>query len=1021
MNIMPIRRSVLAMVRPAIMASIPAILLAASPGHAQGDAGLEVPVRMGDHADFGRVVFDLPKGAAFDVAIEGDRALVVLRGAGDLAQPAGVPRNMVSLRTGPNSVTLVLTPGARLHAWRIGDRLVLDAMDAAPTPNQARSAEPPPGTRRVAALTIPLAAATPPEPLPAPRPPPARVGSPPKVVRPSRDPISHALPAVPPLAMTRTGPAVTQPEAGLAKAPEAAPVAPVVRESLGAKDAPAVQDGLGPKEDGAPAHAAPPAETPAKKETLAISKPLVATPTPPAFVLKADADVGAAAFRRGPLGVVVLDRRIPIEAPPGLAGAVVELGAVSTMVHMPLTADQVLSLSRTPAGWAVAIATTTPERTMAPQPGDQGLVFTVPRAGRVVAVLDPLTGGTLLVGVSQAAGPAAAAPDGRRTPDYAVLPTWLGVAIEPLTDRIDLRASTPGFVLTGAPPAAAMPVAIRGRRFDIPDEPAEALMNRLQAQLASAAAAPPRARTKDRMAAAQTMVALGMGMEAQSLLQRVAADDPQAAADARVQALTGIAAVMAGRPDEAPGLDDPRLDEVSKRDASPRDPSLKDAPPDEARTGPPDEVTLWRGVRDRRRGLTTAATSRLSSQAPLVQAYPPTLRRVLWPDVAEAAVQAGVPIATDALPPFARAMQLERQGKAEEALAAYAALDAGSDRLDQVRAAARLIELRLAGGQIGPGKAADAMERLSFAWRGDAREAGMRIRAAELRAASGGWRAALDALRQTETQFPDQKPLIQARKTAAFQAMLDTQGGGMSPLDLVLLAAEYADCVPDGAAGATLAALLADKLLALDLPARAIPVLQGLMRGAQAGPVRAEFGHRLALLLLEAGDPAGAIAALQASAAPAIAPALSEARALVTAKALAAQGDLSGAVAALTEIGTAAADDLRATIMAKAGDVQGSLGALADLAAKLVPTEGPLSDAAQDVLMREASAAVRAPDPALLRTLERYAPRMTGARADVFRVLTAAPLAATSELPRAARELALARTIPQRLQVLGEK
>ena len=492
------------------------------------------------------------------------------------------------------------------------------------------------------------------------------------------------------------------------------------------------------------------------------------------------------------------------------------------------------------------------------------------------------------------------------------------------------------------------------------------------------------------------MLALGLGPEAHALTQLVAADDPQAAADAQFQALTGTAAVLANRLDEAAGLDDPRLEASS-------------------------EIQLWRGLRDRRLGRETPAARALPEAVALAWSYPETLRRTVWPDVAEAAVEAGVQVPPERLTPFTRALLLERGGKVEAAIAAYQALQNGPDRLDQVRGAIGGTELRLAAGQIGAGEAADMMERQAFAWRGDRREAAIRLRGAALRAAAGGWRAALDSLRETERLFPEQRDAIGAQKAMVFQTMLSADGGAMSPLDVVLLAADYADCVPTGPTGAGLAALLADKLMALDLPARAIPVLQGLVQGAPPGPARAEFGARLARLLLEGGNPAGAEAALQASAAPGLPAPLQEARGLVQAKARAAQNDTPGAIAGLMNIGGAAADDLRASLLADKGDWPGSLQALNDLATHLVPAAGPLPDAAQDVLVRQASAATQAADGPALRRLEASAPRMSGPRADLFRILTSAPVTGPAELPRAAKDLTLARAIPSRLQELGAR
>ena len=709
------------------------------------------------------------------------------------------------------------------------------------------------------------------------------------------------------------------------------------------------------------------------------------------LLVRAAADVGVAALQRGDEGVIVFDRRIPVPLAP--AGGIWTTGAVSTTLQLTLATGEYIDLERVAEGWIVRRLAERPTSALQPSPLSDGVSFGLKRPGRAITILDPVTGGPLLVGTSLDVGTDVAVADLRRTPDYTILPTVIGVVIEPSSDHIDFHPTRTGFLLSGGSTVALSRAPVGSRRFEFSDQPLPMLLNRLRAQLTGAAASAPRARTRDRVAAAQTMLALGMGAEAQSLMQLVVADDPQAAADAEVLALGSMAAVLAGRVTEAEGLDDPRLDGT-------------------------DEMALWRGFRDRRLGRDTPAARHLATVAPLAMAYPAPLKNLIWPEAAEVMAEQGLPLADDVAPGFARALQLEHAGKIEEALTAFDEIAAGQNRLDQVRASARAAELRLSAGQLTPGAAAAVLERQSFAWRGDARELGLRMRAAELRGAAGEWRAALDALRVIEAQFPEQHAGIQSRKAAVLQAMLQSEGNGLSPLELVLLAAENADGVPESLQGGVLAKLLADKLLALDLPARAIPVLQGLMQAAPAGEPRAELGMRLAQLLLDGNDATAAVTALKASASADLSPALRESRAMLGARARAAQGDIAGASAGLFELGTAAADELRADVLEGAGDWRGCLAALTDLVAKQVPSDGALNEAAQLLLLRQASAAARVPDPAMLHAMERYATRMTAPRSDLFRLLTAGPVSGTADLPRAAQELKLARALPEQLSTI---
>lgn len=923
------------------------VFLLASCAALAGSGGLparaqtETAVRVGDHAGFGRVVFDLPDGATYKATLDANQVWLSFQGAGLVTQPLTLPNNVLLVQGGQDTATILLQPGMKGRVFRLDNRLVVDVverLDHAPPPR-----------------SIPAAAPRPPPPPELPT----------IITVSARREMARPIP----LAVRPAGPPTAPAPAPLAEPHASAPVVPVAADPLSAPVA---------SPDTAPIQAAAPTLAPQPTAPPALS-----------FLLQAAPDVGVAAFRRGTMAVVVLDRRLPPQPLPD--GGTWIQAAVSTTIRLPLPPPAALRLDRVPAGWMVASVATAQDGTLAPVSSEDGVRLAAPRPAGVATVTDPDTGGILLVGTVLEAAQAAAVGVPRQTPDMALLPTWLGVAVLPVADTVDLRATTRGFVLAGNAPVAAPEGTVQTRRFDFSDIPTAALLNRLRAQQAGAAASDPRARSHERTGAARSMIALGLGAEAQSLLQIVAADDPQAAADVEVTGLAAIAAVLAGRPGEAAGLDDKRLDGT-------------------------DELAMWRGLRDRRLFRVTDDADRLGRFVPMALSYPAPLRREIWPDVAEAAVEAGVAVPADSLPPFAKALVLDRGNQLDKALAAYAVLADSPDQYDSIRAKARAVELRLAAGRIGPKEASAALNHAAFEWRGDRREMDLRLRAAELQAAGGDWRAALDMLRTAGLAFPDAQDAIRIRKAAVLQSMLAANGAGLSPLDTVLLAGQFGDAVPDGPAGGALARLLADKLMALDLPVRAVPVLQGLMQTAPAGEPRAEFGARLAQLLLDGGAASAAGDALAASEAPDLPTSLVATRSLLQARVKAALGDMAGATAQLFGLGTASADDLRATLLQGAGDWRGSLSALTDLAAKRVPSEGPLSEDAQDVLVRQASAAAQVPDPAALQLLNRSADRLTGPRRELFRVLTEAPVAVSRDLKRAGQDLAAARLVAQRMQ-----
>ena len=233
---------------------------------------------------------------------------------------------------------------------------------------------------------------------------------------------------------------------------------------------------------------------------------------------------------------------------------------------------------------------------------------------------------------------------------------------------------------------------------------------------------------------------------------------------------------------------------------------------------------------------------------------------------------------------------------------------------------------------------------------------------AELRTLASQWRPALESLRQTEALFPEAKARVAALKSGVFTLLLFAKNETLNPLEIVTIAGDFADCIPDGKDGERLAGLLAEKLVALDLPSRAIPVLQRLIDGTTSPAGKAEFALRLAKLQLDADDPAKAEAVLSSIDPETLGPQGAEQRLLLLARARAGRGDPVGAATLLAAMDTAASEDMRAALLAKAGDWQGSLQALQKLAAKSVPDTGDLTEQQQDIIMRQATAAVQAND-----------------------------------------------------------
>ena len=944
----------------------PALLDPSVTAPASGASPRAAAVRTGSHRDFGRIVVAPGKGPAPRANAEGDRVFVTLPDADTVVEPIAVPRNVRAIQRGPGRLEVTVVAGTRLRIKREGRRLVIDIVDppaprAAVVSDAARRPEAGAGAPRMKPPTLAL------PPIPA-----ATVGE---------NAPEHRHEAMPP-----------------------AVVPPVVAVDLALRPTTIPAAGPAPPAQAPPNPSGPPA---------LVVRPLPAEEGVGIFV-PFEAAVSAAAFRRGNSVLFVFDQRRPLDLA-ALRGhaifgaASVQLLAEGTLLRIALPQEAQPSLVRQAQGWQLTVTAgvAAPEPIRA-QAADGKLTFAAAAPGAVITMTDPETGATLLVGTQRRAGQAM--PTTRHWATFIAHRSWQGLVLEPLSDELTLRNATSGFVLSGgidgltlgsdgtAGERMAQADAVT-RLFGFLGQSREALRSLQRSQLLDAAEAPPLARGPKRRALAQTLISLGLAPEAQTILQIAAADDPREAESPEVIGLTAIAALLAGRMEEADGLDDPRL-------------------------GDGDEVRFWRAVKlaTRTEGAAAAAAGFVTT-VKLVQSYPEPLRERLLPLVAETLILGGLAASARALLEpasgqpslaFAQALLAQADGQIDKALTGLDALTNGRDRLLRARAGTRSVEVRLALGDLTPATAAAGLEKLLFAWRGDARDLALRLRIAELRVQAGTWRPALAILRETEAQFPDDQAMIQDRLRASVALLLQASAmERMTPLDLVALVDENADLMPGGEAGADIAARLSDRLVALDLPRRAMPLLQKLATTTPAGPVRARFGAKLAALRLQEADAAGAKAALDASSAEGLADTLSEERSVLAARAQARLGDPVAAVGLLANLDSEAALRARAAILEESQNWPLAAAALRALVARSVPVEGKLDDTQQRSLLRLATAAAQAGDVPLLGQLrEQDLPRLTpGPIADLFRLLTADSVQGIGDLPRAGRELALARAL----------
>ena len=264
------------------------------------------------------------------------------------------------------------------------------------------------------------------------------------------------------------------------------------------------------------------------------------------------------------------------------------------------------------------------------------------------------------------------------------------------------------------------------RRLNFSTMPTDALLRRAVKQLGDAAGAASVGARPEAHAAAETLMALGLAVEAESLLRMAAEQDPKEAASPD----TGAA-----YRDCRPACRTARRSRCA--DGSPARRHRRNRAVAGGAPGDAGRRLTGRGGRVRDDRAAGPAVSRPDSRT-----HPAADRGNDDPGRRDRAGGATAGPAQGRSPAGLRAGSAAAGRRRHRPGAGMLdALADGHDQFDRARAAIHAVELRLATRQIDKTQAADALDKLLYAWRGDASELALRERVAELRAETGAWRA----------------------------------------------------------------------------------------------------------------------------------------------------------------------------------------------------------------------------------------------------------------------------------------
>jgi hypothetical protein len=898
----------------------------AAPGQAETTpAAAPVPVilvRAGEHAGFDRVVFDWPRTIPYTIHRQGNRVTVQF---GDAGEPKYIGVSHLtravdfssSGRTKALTISFSVNTKARIKDFTSGHSIAIDIEGGPATPAGHT------------ALAKTEAATPSPAPVTAPAPAQAAASSP--------VPITAAAPAAPPQ---------------LTPPPPAA-VAPLPAKTEAAKPAMPPAASLPTAPPPAPISSAQPVMVPVKT-TLA---PLEISDTP---LLVAALDphmpVRAAIWQRGGYGMIVFDRKLTLgvdaltsgQQAPRVALEPLELTKFSGF-RFSMPAQSEIHATRENNVWKIFLAKQRPEvpvsTALVAQPDfalGARFLLPLPDAPEPVHLTDPVVGDELvLVPLEQTE----AFSVGRRMSDFEIVPAAQGLVIKPLTDKLIVRVVSDGIEITSegglhlsaaADTGAAQQslqkakAAASGKSmFDFagwrgkPGETFTQTRQRLQQTIVDV---PERERNRARLELARFYFAHGYGEEASAMLAYLAKQVPDLAAHADYLALSGASKILAYHPEEG-------LKDLST-------PLLAGQP----------EVELWQAVALAELRNWTEAEEKFAFAENMLAGYPEPFYTRFSVLAIEAAAATGKdretadwldrletgPHNRDADPviTYIHGVLYAKSGHAQSAEQAWKDVDATGNRLYKVRAELALIDLGVANGSLTPAQAADRLEALRFAWRGDDLEVDILHRLGQFYIQAKNVKAGLNVLAQVTQLYPESPltPKIHDEMSEIFHnVFLGELGKNLSPLDALTLYQQYRNLMPAGADGIAVTRNLAERLVAVDLLDQSGDLLEELIRNKLQGAEKGHVGARLAAIRLLDHKPQMALAALDLSGGETYPADLQNERQLLRAKALSELQRNDDALTLLRDNDQKSAKLLRADITMHAGRWPEAAAALLDL------------------------------------------------------------------------------------------
>lgn len=813
---------------------------------------------------------------------------------------AKLPASVVGLDADYQSdmtvVKLVLAPGAEPRSFQEDAAFVVDVI-----PAEKKE----PVDIEAAAKMMQDAANVPAEPQPQP-------------------PAKQELAAVAPAAKSEPAPAVTP---AASKAPLTVPAAPAPRAEpraeVTAPKSPAPQPAIAVK--------------PANNEAVFVS--VTRQNSTVAITFPFEEAVGGAMFRRGDWMFVVLDteRKIHLTELAGDTSHVVksfELTKLSggQLVKLKIDANRLTSLSTGDQGWTIQIggAVANPSR---PIPARRvfagqnraGIFIPLAAPGRAYDIKDPEIGDHLIV--VTAMSPVRGLVRGQDFVDFDALPSVHGVALAPRADNLTVELSPEGVTVTRPEGLEvsnmesvlpSLPEKVRGAADTISALEPEIWQEERKAEYSDRemdlarrlAEAPITSRAEARIALARFYLANDLASNALGVLDAGSDGEAKFGSESSRALLHGLAELMMNRPSKAfQDLNNPVLSK------SPQAALL--------RTATLSALTRWSEARDQfNAGRNAVATLPIEVQRiVLVEGMRVMVSASDFGAASDIRAQLdliGIPPTLKPMVTLLSARLALGLGRADQAAADYAELAAGPESPAMAEARLRLVEMRMGRGGLDRPRAIEALETLSFVWRGDETEVETMRLLAKLYVGEARYRDAFNLLDAALLVRPESETTraFHTEMAAIFEDLfLSDRASTVDPVESLAIYYDFSKLTPIGRRGDELIRRLADRLVSVDLLDQAAELLDYQVKYRLSGVAKAQVAAKLAWVQLLNGKPANAIQALADTRIADIPQELREQRMLLEARALSELHRYNAALELAGGTDGAEADRLRGDIL----------------------------------------------------------------------------------------------------------